>query len=99
MMSLMCFKPQSRATGAHVECEHTLHTVAHLVCPKKRTADYSATSHPKGMCLASSSPARVTDVYLHHYIKKVKLQCIQYCLILSHFRFELLTLQDLRALS
>ena len=90
MTPLTCIKPQSRTTGVHVECECISQTVAHLVDPTMRTAGHSATSHPKRTCL-DSSPARLTDVYLHNYIKKVKLHCIQYCLILSHFRFKLLS--------
>ena len=65
MTSLMCLKSQSRATGAHVECERTSQTVVHLVRPTKRTAGHSATSHPKIMCLASSSPACVMVCLLY----------------------------------
>ena len=43
-----------------VELHSTSQTEAHLVRPAKRTAGHTATSHPKRMCLASSSPARVT---------------------------------------
>ena len=57
-----------------IELHSTSQTEAHLVRPAKRTAGHTATSHPKRMCLASSSPARVTVcLYLHNYMKKLKI--------------------------
>ena len=48
--------------GAHVECELTSQTVAHLVT--KRTAGHSATFHPKRKCLAYSSPSCVMIFFI-----------------------------------
>ena len=55
-LSAFCLTAQQTSA---IELHSTPQPEAHLVRQTKRAAGHSATSHPKRLCLTSSSPARV----------------------------------------